>query len=108
MGGVDVMVDWLRSVLDEDEWVARVAIRRDGVWPHPCVHAPGSERPASHELCARITSDEITIYDEGGHTAEQAIHIARHDPRSVLARVEAELAIVDAHRTVPAHRLRWP
>lgn len=36
----------------------------------------------------------ITIYDEGGHTAEQAKHIARHDPARVLGEVAAKRGIV--------------
>ena len=39
-------------------------------------------------------TDEITIYDEGGHSPRQAQHIALHDPARVLADLEAKRAIL--------------
>ena len=39
---------------------------------------------------------EIVVYDEGRPSDEQFAHIALNDPQDVIARCEAELAILDA------------
>lgn len=43
-------------------------------------------------------ADDFTIYDEGGHDEHQARHIARHDPRRVLAEVEAKQRRLRRHQ----------
>ena len=45
----------------------------------------------------RVEGDDITVYDEGGHDAGQALHIALHDPQDVIADCEAKLATLDEH-----------
>lgn len=40
---------------------------------------------------------EIVVYDEGRPSDQQFAHIALNDPQDVIARCEAELAILDAH-----------
>lgn len=57
----------------------------DGVW---------STGDHSMDECV-VTGIGITIYDEGGHTAEQARHIARNDPSRILATCKAHRAIVE-------------
>lgn len=37
-----------------------------------------------------IQGDHMTIYDEGGHTAQQARHIASQDPAAILRDIEAK------------------
>jgi hypothetical protein len=71
----------------EDERVARAAIdggpEDDGVWHrnHYCVEGAG-----------------IQIYDEGGHSEEQAEHIATWHPARVLAECAAKRAIVEGEQ----------
>src|SRR5688500_18090508 len=43
----------------------------------------------------RVEGDDLTIYDEGGHSEAHAAHIARWDPARVLAEVAAKRAIID-------------
>ena len=85
------LTEFLSARLDEDEASARAATllvdgtSADGVW-------------STDALDAEVVSgDGITIYDEGGHSVEQATHIARHDPARVLREVEAKRAIVAEH-----------
>lgn len=93
------LIEFLCARLDEDEQIARAALCDDpryltddeatadnGVWQtstHP------------HDECV-VRGAGIVIYDEGGHTAEQARHIARNDPARVLAEVDAKRRILDA------------
>jgi hypothetical protein len=44
-----------------------------------------------------VEGRNMTIYDEGGHSEEQAQHIARWDPARVLAECEAKRRIVELH-----------
>lgn len=78
---------WLRVVLDDLEHRARAALRDDGdhgVW----VAGSGIGD-------CTVEGDGITIYDEGGHTAEQARHIATWDPYTALNVVCAIRAVLD-------------
>lgn len=96
------LTEFLLARIDEDEAVARAAIRPEpetrklwdgrevtevdeGVWE--------AGPPDSYDEC-RIEGTFMTIYDEGGHTGEQARHIARHDPARVLAECEAKRKII--------------
>lgn len=85
---------WLRKVITERLELARAA--GGGEWHTGC---GGTRHQGDHHYpgCERIDGDGITIYDEGGHTKEQADHIAANDPRDTIARCEAELAILDEH-----------
>lgn len=69
----------------EDEGVARAA--GGGAW-HRTLMRPGD---------AAVHGDDMTIYDEGGHSPEHAEHIARHDPARVLRAVGARWTIVDLY-----------
>lgn len=80
-------LDYLRARLDEEEAQARRAIAEpddDGVW--------SDERPYEHS--AMVTGAGITIYDEGGHSPQQAWHIAYWDPARVLAEIAAKRQII--------------
>jgi hypothetical protein len=82
------IVDFVRARLDDDENTARAALDGpgdDGAW-----------YTGSHEMNeCRIEGHDMIIYDESGHTAEQAKHIARHDPARVLRQTEALRNITD-------------
>lgn len=80
------IVRFATRCLDEDEQLARGA--GEGNWK--------LKRPDSYTPC-RIDGDDMIIYDEGGHTREQAAHIVRHGPEDVLADIEAKRQLVTLH-----------
>lgn len=83
------ITEFLTARLDEREQQARAAERGgDGVWSVGDL-VQGDD--------CRIEGDEITIYDEGGHTAEQAAFIASNDPKFVLADVASKRLIIRVH-----------
>lgn len=87
------LVRFIGDRLTFEEEVARKAmtVRRDGTTRDPddgCWKVVDDWRES-----ARIEGDDIIIYDEGGHTRQQAEHIARHDPARVLRDVEAKRQI---------------
>lgn len=104
------MIEWLRAQLDADERIARAAIHDprygrderatadDGVW---------RTRDHAHDECV-VWGVGIMIYDEGGHTAEQASHIATHDPARVLRQVQAHRAILDEWAKVTQPGMKRP
>lgn len=92
----NALMEFLTRCLDEDEQVARSAIR---------AKAPDDEWALGQwevltDGSRYVEGQDITIYDEGGHSAEQARHIARHDPRSVLADIAAKRAVLELYRPV--------
>lgn len=87
----------LRAWLGEDEQLAQWAASTrsgspGGHWKTGC-SCDGECR--EHGDCERVEGDNITIYDEGGHDADQARHIARHDPATVLADIAGKRALLD-------------
>lgn len=70
----------LTEALDEAERIARAAVHRkkpaDGIW-----RQVDAER--EHGLIVSMAGEVVT-YHEGAPTAEQAVHIARWDPATVL------------------------
>jgi sRNA-binding protein len=72
--------EWIRTGTDDGEW-------RTG---------SGSASDA-----CRVEGIGITIYDEGGHTEEQAAHIAFQDPARALRRVAAHRKILEIHKRHP-------
>jgi hypothetical protein len=46
-----------------------------------------------------VEGEHFEIYDEGGHNAEQAAHIAEHDPAHVLRTIQAHRKIVERYET---------
>ncbi len=110
---------WLREQVEADMATARAAIdhgaslqRGTGTWhvshslcdascDDDCpdagrCHAAAAD-PEGECRCCAVEGDDILIYEEGGHTQAQAVHIARHDPRDVIADCEAKLAVLDEH-----------
>lgn len=88
----------LRTWLDEDRQLARWAASTrsgspGGHWKTGC-SCDGECR--EHGDCERVEGDNITIYNEGGHDADQARHIARWDPATVLADIAGKVALLDA------------
>lgn len=89
--GTDPMTAWLRSQIGERRALAEAAGGKE--WRTGCSgeHGPMSHYPG----CEQVEGDDITVYAEGGHNADQAAHIAANDPQDTIARCEAELAILD-------------
>lgn len=95
------LITWLRGVLDDDETAAKAAT------PGPWGAQPGGQGTFDNEW--EVVSDAhehphpghyvvYTGYEGGGASSEQnALHIARHDPRQVLADIAAKRAILDAY-----------
>ena len=80
------ITEFLEARIAEDEKVATEATRGgDGQWWVAGEH--------EMEECV-VEGDTFKIYDEGGHDAWQAEHIARHDPARVLAECAAKRAII--------------
>ena len=89
------LIAFLSARRDEDEAVAKHAGGRE--WRTGCTcegECPG------YPSCERVEGDDITIYNEGGHDAYQAEHIARHDPARLLREVEADRALMAKLRQV--------
>lgn len=89
---MDELVTWLRGVLDEIAGVAVAASRSDQTSWSAGNAARIHPDPTEYRT---VTVDFATETVCGSILSEKAEHIARHDPRSVLARVEAERAMVD-------------
>jgi len=87
---IDERVEWLNARLDELEHVANEA-RHGGVgaW-----HQTDPDRESGRIEDGR---GRIVVFDEGSPSGWGAEHITLHDPRSVLARVEADRRILAAH-----------
>lgn len=87
------LIRFVGDRLTFDELVAREAmtVRRDGTAKDP--DSGRWEVANDWRDSARIEGDDMAIYDEGGHTIQQARHIARHDPARVLRDVEAKRRI---------------
>ncbi|MFD3748344.1 DUF6221 family protein [Nocardia sp. NPDC058633] len=82
--------EFIAARLDEDEETARAAFGGpgdNGVW----------ERDHDPYAAEVVFSDWIHIYAEGGHSATQAEHIARHDPARELRQAAAVRAVVELH-----------
>lgn len=95
------LTDFLLARVAEDEAVTQAAFWDDrdmlGYGRGPRAD-DGRWSTGSHESDEeRIDGIGITIYDEGGHNAAQAAHIARYDPARVLADCEAKRVIVAEH-----------
>jgi hypothetical protein len=94
------LVDWLRATIERDktgaqlvtcggyqaaEW--RVGPTRGGRWPTIEEHAR-----LIGETDADVPEVAVIAFAEDGRNQHE--HIARHDPRDVIARCEADLAIL--------------
>jgi hypothetical protein len=102
------LVEFLRAALDEDERVARAAIRPERIdgWANPPLPADSGrwmvqgqtgeiDDPEDWYAIEDEKSREIVVYNESRPDPQQATHIARHDPARVLAEVAAKRAILE-------------
>lgn len=102
---MDEAIKWLREQVTQRLETAREACHgNDGRWV-------GREEtrygPHGH---LRDSEGEVVVYDEGSPSDAEFEHIALNDPQDVIARCEAELAIVtrcEAIRADPERGL-WP
>lgn len=104
MTATESPVEFLTRVLAEVEQIAKAATHGgSGIWPYQCNHTDweGADLPASHDLCARIDNDELTIYDEGGHSPEQARHICAWDPATALRQIACARKLLAVHWPKP-------
>jgi hypothetical protein len=98
MTGVEIM-EFYAARLDEDESTAGHAGGHE--WHTGCTCEGGVCR--GYPACEQVEGDDITIYNEGGHDADQAAHIARHDPARVLREVEAGRELLTRYRETAIH-----
>ncbi len=99
------LVERLRAALDRAEEIARAAMvvsRWNGVDME--ARTVDGRWTADRRY---IEGDGFEIYDEGGHTDEQAAFIAEHDPASVLRTVAAHRKILEEHAPILA-MVEWP
>ena len=100
------LIEFLQARIAEDEAIAHASIKPE---PETRTYYGGHSETlvdrgewSSHERDsyneARIDGTFMTIYDEGGHSHDQARHIARHDPARVLAECEAKRQLVEQCR----------
>lgn len=101
---MEELVAWLRGVLDDIEAAAKAAT------PGPWGAQPGGQGTFDNEW--EVVSDAheppepghyvvYTGYEGGGASSEQnALHIARHDPRQVLEDVRMKRDLLDEYEAV--------
>ncbi len=88
----DEMVAWLEATLDAIEYAATEAVRAAGAtW-----------QQEGHEVMGVDTGHRVVAdaYGNAGMSDSDMAHIALHDPRAVLARVEAERAMLRQYADV--------
>lgn len=104
----DGIVEFIRAQMAIDGELARLAgTGRSGAiasWHVDC-RCPDKSAGTHDEKCwtCRVEGDNIIIYDEGGHDEYQARHIARHDPVTVLAEIEAKRYLLEWCMEVTTH-----
>lgn len=84
------ITEFLLARIAEDEAVAKAASGDGASWIAPDVHGP----IVAVDDGTRFGGEPV-IYDEGRPSAEQAQHIARHDPARGLRECKAKRAIVE-------------
>lgn len=104
MTDVERQVAFVEAQIAEDERVARAAIPdREN---RPTTYYPDEDEDDGIWGVARggsqVEGVGIIVYDEGGHTAGQAEHIARHDPARVLREVEGKRQIIARYQDAVA------
>lgn len=100
------LVGWLRREIEADKAAALKAL--PGPWrAEPYVYGKpedGWGDPTNWEvLSTQGTVVSHQAYEGGGADGPDALHIARHDPQDVIARCDAELAILDEHEDIDGH-----
>lgn len=100
---IDDLVAWLTSALDELERVAIEAAKQGANNVYYSSPEETAEWEASQEGVVTDHGVTLAVGAYGVLDEEVGAHIALHDPRAVLARVEAERAIVHAHTPTKAY-----
>lgn len=101
MSTLDELVPWLREQIAEVRHVALEAMNdRSGVWRH--VVTPGGDNKVVDDLGYSVSGH----YDIDSEPWWTGPHIARHDPRAVLAQCGAYEALLDAYENAEARRAR--
>lgn len=108
MSDVDEMVAWLRREVEARLKLAREACHStDGRWwrrttdvgdggpPEPVGPLYSGEPVIDDRDGEVLGGDFIVVYDEGAPSGAQFDHMEANDPRDVIARCEAELAMLD-------------
>lgn len=82
------LVAWLGKQLDEEEKIARDAVYEE---------ARSWRAETGNGGCSQIRDSRggVIVYGEGSLYDEEAAHIVRHDPASVLADIAAKRQIID-------------
>jgi len=93
---MDGLIAFWRNRLDEREKTAQLA--GGGEWRTECECEGLCEDYPSCSVVVGVKSNDITIYAEGGHDANQADHIAANDPKAVLADIAADRALIDLYQ----------
>lgn len=92
----DELVEFLRVRLDEDERLARKAVREPGQGSPAKVPAWSAYVEGGSDGSAVESADGKISFVVGGPLA-RAEHVARHGPARVLRKVEAKRRIIDLH-----------
>lgn len=90
----DPLVVFLRDRIDEDVAVASAAD------PGPWGFVPDPADSHFGDVVSQLDQVTLNRTGEGTVTAEDAAHIARHDPVRVLADATAKTAVLDLHAKV--------
>ena len=91
---MDDLLAAVKAELDEDEAAAKAAAQSGNQFMEPGSHDPRWQRITGHnggeirDMCEPRRGC-VVVFDEGAPSAEQAAHIARHDPARALREVAA-------------------
>jgi hypothetical protein len=108
------LVRWLGEQLDEDERVARVAMRLPGGVPGEQWRVSGSHSDAGGTYWSitnassdidRVPTLEMVgsgMSGGGAHTEDVATHIAAHDPARVLREIDAKRELLRRYEALAA------
>lgn len=86
------LIEFLAARWDEEQRIAAECIPEGGTGKWLCNEGSCYIDSDIYDEVRRL--DEITIYDEGGHSPEQAQHIAYWDPARVLADIVVKRALL--------------
>lgn len=109
---MDDLAAWLTQIWNEDEALARAAQHPDG--EYTLNWRPGGKRRVRFDNGGQehLTSvfagdwDRIWVLRDGAAGGSLAPHIARHDPATVLARIDADRQILALHKPTQVQVLR--
>ncbi len=105
---IETVIAAFTARLDRLEEVARDAGKRAMEWRsdgHGVQGGPFDPPDLEYDISER--GRHTIVYDEGWPEAAEAIHMALHDPRSVLADIAAKRKILADYREAEELRDRW-